>query len=63
MKPKEEPRPDGTGAKGAEEESQSPEAMAFLEGMRQVLKVSKKEVERREAEWRNARRKREQPPA
>ena len=61
MKP--EPRQDGTDAKGAEEESQSPEAMAFLNGLRQVLKVSKKEVERREAEWRKARGNREQPPA
>ena len=53
MKP--EPRQDGTDAKDAEDENQSPEAIAFVNGMRQVLKVSKKEVERREAEWRRLR--------
>ncbi len=53
MKP--EPRPDGTDAKDGGEEIQSPEAIAFVNGMRQVLKVSKKEVERREAEWRRLR--------
>lgn len=36
-------------------ESQSPEAVAFETALRQILKVSKKEVERREKEGRKVR--------
>lgn len=53
MKP--EPKSDGTGAKGAGDESPSPEFIAFENALKQILTVSKEEVERREAEWRRLR--------
>jgi hypothetical protein len=43
---------DGSSAKGGGDESPSPEAVAFETALRQVLKVSKEEVERREEEAR-----------
>ena len=55
------PNENGSSAKDAANESQTPEAVAFENALRQVLRVSKEEVMRREAEAKTNRKSKHPP--